>query len=201
MSPSPLEKRIEDRTAVVGIVGLGYVGVPLASRALDCGYKVNGIDKYLDDERLAELREMGIEASRDFGPVADCDVVLVCVPTPLLDGQQPDTSFIQEAAVDVAANLGKGDRPRLVVLESTSYPGTTREIMLPIFEERGRRLGDDVLIAFAPERVDPGTCPFPYQDIPRIVGGIDEASGEAARAFYGTIVNEVSLVSSPEIVP
>ncbi|MHB8895309.1 MAG: nucleotide sugar dehydrogenase, partial [Candidatus Geothermincolia bacterium] len=199
MSPLSLEKRIADRTASVGVVGLGYVGVPLAGRAIECGYKVTGIDKYLDDARLEELRGLGIVASSDFALLEDCDIVLVCVPTPLLDGQQPDTSFIQEAALDIAANLGAGDRPRLVVLESTSYPGTTREIMLPVFEERGRRLGEDVLLAFAPERVDPGTCPLPYEDIPRIVGGVDEASGAVARSFYGTIVNEVTLVSSPEI--
>lgn len=199
MTAGSLEQRIADRSAVVGVVGLGYVGVPLAERVVDCGYKTNGVDKYLDDERLDALRELGIDASREFGPLTDCDIVLVCVPTPLLDGQQPDTSFIREAAVDVAANLGKADHRRLVVLESTSYPGTTREIMLPIFEEKGYRVGEDILLAFAPERVDPGTCRLPYQDIPRIVGGLDEASGAAAYAFYGTIVDEVSLVSSPEI--
>jgi UDP-N-acetyl-D-glucosamine dehydrogenase len=199
MTVDSLEQRIADRSAVVGVVGLGYVGVPLASRAVDCGYKVNGIDKYMDDERLDEVRELGMDASRDFGTLRDCDIILVCVPTPLLDGQQPDTSFIHEAAIDIAGCLGRGVSQRLVVLESTSYPGTTREIMLPIFEEKGHRVGEDVLLAFAPERVDPGTCPLPYQDIPRIVGGIDERSGATARAFYSTIVDEVVLVSSPEI--
>ncbi len=184
---------------MVGVVGLGYVGIPLASRVMESGYPLRGIDKYAGGERLEELGELGIEASNDFDVLRDCDIVLICVPTPLAEGQLPDTSFISDATVDICANLARDAGPRLVVLESTSYPGTTREIMLPIFEDNGFQLGEDLLLAFAPERVDPGTCPLPYREIPRVVGSLDEASGRVAHAFYSTIVDEVALVSTPEV--
>jgi UDP-N-acetyl-D-glucosamine dehydrogenase len=198
MSPSSLEQRISDRTAVVGVVGLGYVGVPLATRAAEAGYRVKGIDKYLDGKGLEDVRAAGIDVSNDFSPVGECDVVLICVPTPLAEGQLPDMSFIREAAGDIASNIEKG-KPTLVVLESTSYPGTTREVVLPILEEKGLRPGEDFHLAFAPERVDPGTSPLAYEKIPRVVGGLDEAAGRAAEAFYEALVGSVHRVSTPEV--
>ena len=183
----------------MGVIGLGYVGVPLARRAAECGYPVIGIDKYMDCERLESLRGPGIDTSSDFSALSDCDILLVCVPTPLAEGQLPDTSFIYEATAGVAESLKKGGGARLVVLESTSYPGTTREIILPVFQKQGFDIGRELLLAFAPERVDPGTGSLLYQEIPRVVGGIDAESGRVACAFYRTLVDQVSLVATPEI--
>lgn len=183
----------------MGVVGLGYVGMPLARRAAECGYSVKSVDKYMDRERLESLRGPGIDTSSDFSALSDCDIVLVCVPTPLAEGQLPDTSFICDAAAGVSESLTRGEGARLVVLESTSYPGTTREIMLPIFLKQGFDVGGELLLAFAPERVDPGTGSLPYQEIPRVVGGIDAQSGRLAHAFYRTLVDQVRLVTTPEI--
>lgn len=198
MPASPLERKILDRTAVVGVVGLGYVGVPLAKCALEAGYTVKGIDKYLTGDSLTAVRDQGIEVAADFTPVKDCDVLLICVPTPLTEGQLPDTSFIREATLDIAGNLQSG-KATLIVLESTSYPGTTREVVLPILEEGGFSQGGDFYLAFAPERVDPGTDKLSYRAISRVVGGLDEDSGHLAATFYGTLVDEVHQVSTPEV--
>ncbi len=192
-----LLERIEGRTAVVGVVGLGYVGVPLARRAAEAGYQVRGIDRYMDEAQLRALEAPGIETGADFGPVRSCDVVLICVPTPLAEGRRPDTSFVERAARDVAANLDRKGLT-LVVLESTSYPGTTREIVLPALEEQGLVRGGQFLLAYAPERVDPGMNPVSYRSIPRVVGGLDEDSGRAAELFYSTLVDGVHRVGAPE---
>ncbi len=191
-----LEKRIAGRSARVAVVGLGYVGFPLSRRALEVGYDVIGIDKYLTDERRAELAAAGIRVEESFEPVSECDITLICVPTPLLEGQQPDVSFIRDAVGNVAANLG--EREALVVLESTSYPGTTREVVLPALEAAGRRLGERLHVAYAPERVDPGQGKADYAEIPRVVGGLDEESGRLAVQFYESLVSSVKLVSTPE---
>ncbi len=192
-----LEQKVSDRSARVGVVGLGYVGLPLARRAIEAGYPVVGIDKYLADERSAELAEAGIRVERSFDSVERCDVVLICVPTPLVDGEQPDVSYITDAAKDIAFNLNSEDM--LVVLESTSYPGTTRELLLPLLESAGKRLGRGLFLAYAPERVDPGDGRPDYADIPRVVGGLDEESGRLAAAFYRNLVKEVTLVPTPEV--
>ena len=127
---SSLEERIAGRSARVSVVGLGYVGLPLATRAKEAGYDVRGIDRYVDEGRLPGIEAAGVTVSRDFSPVASSDVVVICVPTPLKEGQQPDLSHVRQAASDVADNYGGGVEPKLVVLESTSYPGTTREVLL-----------------------------------------------------------------------
>lgn len=194
---SSLKARIADCSTDVALVGLGYVGLPLAQRAVEAGFKVVGIDKYISDERYQEAKGKGITVDRTFDSLARCDLVLVCVPTPLLESQRPDMSFILDAAEQIACHCGDGEL--LVVLESTSYPGTTREVLLPIFEKAGKRLGQGLYIAYAPERVDPGAGRMDYSEIPRVVGGIDEESGRLAAAFYEKLVTDVTLVSTPEV--
>lgn len=193
----PLLERISERTAVVGVVGLGYVGVPLARRAAEAGYEVRGIDRYMSEEQLRALEAPGIRTATAFDAVRSCDVVLICVPTPLAEGRQPDISYIKQASRDIALNLDR-ERLTLVVLESTTYPGTTREIVLPALEAEGLVPGMHFLLAFAPERVDPGMNPVSYRSIPRVVGGLDEESGRAAELFYSTLVDGVHRVSAPE---
>jgi len=192
-----LENRIIDCSARIAVIGLGYVGFPLARSAREAGYGVIGIDRYLTDERRGEIESAGIEVADSPGSIAGCDLALICVQTPLVDSQQPDISFIVDAARDIASNRGNGEM--LVVLESTSYPGTTREVLLPVLEGAGMRLGRGLYLAYAPERVDPGEGKASYAEIPRIVGGIDEESGRLAAAFYERLVSSVSRVSTPEV--
>lgn len=192
-----LEQRIADRSARVAVIGLGYVGFPLAERAKEAGYSVTGIDKYLTGERREKIESAGIQTTNTFEALAECDLALICVPTPLVEGQQPDISFIVDAAEEIAGNLNQTEM--LVVLESTTYPGTTREVLLPTLEATGRRLGDGLYLAYAPERVDPGEGKASYADIPRVVGGIDEESGRLAAIFYEKLVASVARVATPEV--
>ncbi|MCG2796678.1 MAG: nucleotide sugar dehydrogenase [Actinomycetia bacterium] len=194
-----LEKRIQDCSATVAVVGLGFVGLPLARRLRDAGFPVAGIDKYVGDDKKKEIEAEGIPVTRGFSIVSESDIVVICVPTPLTPDQNPDLSFIREATVEVAKNFGGGDSQKLVVLESTSYPGTTREEMLPLFEREGLRLGERLLLAYAPERISPGAAGSALEKIPRVVGGLDEESGRVALAFYRRIVDSVTLVSKPEV--
>lgn len=198
-SMSALEKRIEDRSAIVAVVGLGFVGLPLARRLKEAGFAVTGIDKYIKDENRINIGAEGIPVAHGFSAVSESDIVVICVPTPLTPDQNPDLSFIREATADVAKNFGGGDGQKLVVLESTSYPGTTREEMLPPFEREGLELGERLLLAYAPERISPGAAGSALMEIPRVVGGLDERSGRAALAFYSRIVDSVTLVSKPEV--
>ncbi|MBN2169498.1 MAG: nucleotide sugar dehydrogenase [Actinobacteria bacterium] len=195
---SNLKEKITSGKARVAVIGLGYVGLPLAIRAKETGYDVIGIDKYMDKDRNKSISAEGIAISTDYLPVKDCDVILICVPTPLTDSQQPDISFVRDASEDIADNFGRGPIPKLVVLESTSFPGTTREVILSIFEEKGIRQGVEVMLAYSPERVDPGTG-REYRTIPRLVGGLDDQSGEVAKEFYCRIVDSVTTVSKPEV--
>lgn len=193
----PIETLIENRTAKAAVVGIGYIGEPLALSIKEAGFPVLGVDKYATESRVAELAEKGLEVTRDYDAISDADIVVICVPTPLGKGQQPDTSYVEDAARGVAGALADGGGERLVVLESTSYPGTTRELLLPIFEEAGRELGERLRIAYCPERVDPGNARS-YDDIPRLVGGLDERSAALAASFYGSLVASVMVVSCPE---
>jgi len=191
------EKRIINCSARIAVIGLGYVGFPLAQRASFAGYEVIGIDKYLSEERRGEIESAGIATTESFAPLAGCDVALICVPTPLINSQQPDISFITDVAGNIASHFVSGEL--LVVLESTSFPGTTREVLLPVLQEAGMRLGQGLYLAYAPERVDPGEGRASYAEIPRIVGGIDEESGRLAAVFYEKLVPSVALVSTPEV--
>jgi UDP-N-acetyl-D-glucosamine dehydrogenase len=194
----------------VGIVGLGYVGLPLAIAFAEAGTPAIGVD--VDFERVKALRagrshiedipdsQLAESAERltfdtNYGALRDADAILICVPTPLTPQREPDLRPLLSATADLAGVLRAG---QLVVLESTTYPGTTREELLPRLEASGLKLGDDFNLAFSPERVDPGSENFTIQNTPKIVGGITPACGDRAEALYRTICEEVVRVSSPE---
>ena len=208
-----LLEKIRERRARVGVIGLGYVGLPLALLFEEAGFEVVGFDidpakpaalqkgesyiRHIGAERVAEAFARGrVVATTDFDRLAECDAVLVCVPTPLGKHREPDLSFIRATATEVARRLRPG---QVVVLESTTYPGTTREELLPPFEAGGLECGADFFLAFSPEREDPGNRSFHTQNIPKVVGGLDPASQEVATALYGAAVESVVPVSSPEV--
>jgi UDP-N-acetyl-D-glucosamine dehydrogenase len=208
-----LLERIADRTARVGVIGLGYVGLPLALLFEEAGFEVTGFDvdpakpealhrgesyiRHIGAEKVSQAFARGrVVATTDFDRLGECDAVVICVPTPLGRHREPDLSFIRSTVAEVAKRLRSG---QLVVLESTTYPGTTREELVPPFEARGLECGTDVFVAFSPEREDPGNPRFHTQNIPKVVGGIDPASQEVATALYGAAVAEVVCVSSPEV--
>jgi UDP-N-acetyl-D-glucosamine dehydrogenase len=211
-----LKESIEDRSALVGIIGMGYVGLPLALQAGSAGFKVVGLERDgekrerlargdalyegLDDERLKGLQAAGkFEVTGDAAALASCDVICVCVPTPLSKTRDPDLGFIREATLQVRDALGEGSTPKLVIVESTSYPGTTREVVLPMLEENGARLCEQFFLAYSPERVDPGNKKWNIANTPKLVGGMCERCTEVARLFYGSFVEETVEVSSPEV--
>ncbi len=202
--------RIEARQALVGVIGLGYVGQPLALAANSKGCHVIGFD--IDAQRVAALNEgrstlrtvsdeqtaamcasKRFRATTNFAELAYADVIVICVPTPLSKNREPDLSFVKNTAESVARTLRAG---QLVCLESTSYPGTTAEILTPIMEATGLKVGRDVFLAFSPEREDPGNRKYNTKSIPKIVGADDAASRLLAEAFYRTIVDQVVPVSS-----
>jgi UDP-N-acetyl-D-glucosamine dehydrogenase len=211
---SELLEKIKNQAALVGVIGLGYVGLPLATRAGRVGFGVLGFDvsaekaarinageSYIGDvssAEVAELRERGrLEATTDFARLRDCDVIVVCVPTPLNSTRDPDISFIEQAAADIARALRPG---QLVILESTTYPGTTEEVIKPQMEATGLVVGADVFVAFSPERIDPGQTNskgFTVENTPKVVGGVTLACTELAVAFYANITSRVVPVSSP----
>jgi UDP-N-acetyl-D-glucosamine dehydrogenase len=208
-----LLEKIRDRRARVGVIGLGYAGLPLALLFEEAGFEVVGFDvdpakpaalhqgesyiRHIGAERVAGAFARGrVVATTDFDRLAECDGVLVCVPTPLGKHREPDLSFIRATASEVAKRLRPG---QLVVLESTTYPGTTREELLPPFENRGMKCGADFFLAFSPEREDPGNQSIHTQNTPEVVGGLDPASQEVATALYAAAVERVVPVSSPEV--
>jgi UDP-N-acetyl-D-glucosamine dehydrogenase len=208
-----LLSKIEDRSARVGVIGLGYVGLPLALLFEEAGFPVVGFDvdptkpealhrgesyiRHIGRERVARAFAGGrISATTLFDRLAGCDAVLVCVPTPLGRHREPDLSYVRATADEIARRLPPG---QLVVLESTTYPGTTREELLPRLAAGGRECGRDFFLAFSPEREDPGNKNFHTQNIPKVVGGMDPASLDVASALYGAAVATVVRVSSPEV--
>jgi UDP-N-acetyl-D-glucosamine dehydrogenase len=197
----------------VGIVGLGYVGLPLAVEFAKAGFDVTGID--LSDQKvakvnagesyipdipttvLAELVSQGkLRATTDFAVVSDLDTINICVPTPLRKTKDPDMSFIVEACQDVTSHFHAG---MLVILESTTYPGTTDELVLPMLEESGLKVGEDFFLCFSPERVDPGNARFQTSNIPKVVGGSTPACTEMGRLFYAQALETVIPVSSTQV--
>jgi len=209
---SVLLQKAKDRTAVFGVVGLGYVGLPLAVELADAGYRVVGFDVKADvadrvnagdshiqdvpSDRLAPLVRAGrIEATGDEKKLADVDVVSICVPTPLSKTKDPDISFVLAAAESVEHTARAG---QVVVLESTTYPGTTRELLLPRIERRGLTVGKDAFLAFSPERVDPGNATWQTRNTPKIVGGVTEACNRVVLSLYGPAFETLVPVSSPE---
>ena len=207
---SELQRKIEARTALVGIVGMGYVGLPLALTFVEKGFPVLGFDvdpakvsaigtgvsylKHMDGARLTTATKSGrLRATSEFPQLAEPDAVLICVPTPLTAQREPDMSYVVGTARHVRDHLRRG---QLVVLESTTYPGTTDELVRGILEESGLKCGVDFFLAFSPEREDPGNASFATATIPKVVGGVDETSGDLAEALYASAVTRTVRVSS-----
>jgi UDP-N-acetyl-D-glucosamine dehydrogenase len=196
--PSALDTlllRIAKRTATVGVIGLGYVGLPLALACAEVFQRAIGFDVNL--ERIVKVNEdcavqKNFLGTANFALLRDCDVIVICVPTPLEKTKNPDLSYIRDAADRIAANLRPG---QIIILESTSYPGTTDELLLPHFEAAGMRLDLDFYLAFSPERIDPGST-FPLRSIPKVIGGCTTGSALAAYEFYAGLVDVVHTVSN-----
>ena len=205
-----LRDKIENRTAKVGIIGLGYVGLPLANEFAKAGFSVLGFDlskpkvesvnrgeSYIPDVPTADIaahRKAGrIEATSDFDRLAEVDTVSICVPTPLSKTKDPDMSYVENAASEVAKRIHPGF---LVVLESTTYPGTTDELILPMLSKTGLVCGKDFFLAFSPERVDPGNPKYGVHNTPKVVGGVTPACSEMAAALYSKSIERIFPVSS-----
>jgi UDP-N-acetyl-D-glucosamine dehydrogenase len=208
-----LLKQFKDKTARIAILGMGYVGLPLAVVFAEAGFTVTGVDpdkrkidllnkstSYIPDiptETVAKLVKAGkLKATTDFSVLKDMDAVSICVPTPLRKTGDPDMSFIISATEELAKYMHKGV---VVVLESSTYPGTTREVLLPkLGTEKGLKVGEDWFLAFSPERVDPGREDFTTLNTPKVVGGITAACGEVTEAWYSGAIQKVHMVSSAE---
>lgn len=207
-----LATKLKNRSAVVGVIGLGYVGLPLAIEYVHAGYKVVGFE--ISDRKIKLINAGGsdiadvpakdvrkavnnkrLKATRDFAQLKDCDVCAICVPTPLSKTKDPDVSYILTAVMEVKKYLHK---EMLVILESTTYPGTTEELILPELEESGMKCGRDFYLAFSPERVDPGNPIYQTKNTPRVVGGHTPACQQVAKIFYEVAINKVQLVSSTQ---
>jgi len=205
--------RIKKKNLKVAVVGLGYVGLPLAIEFAKKGFLVFGVE--IDKDRLAHLKKRetyisdvtskelkavlvpkGLIPCGDFKSLRHADVVIVCVPTPLKRKYHPDISFIKEAIESISRNLKRGS---LIILESTTYPGTTEEIILPLLEKRGLRHGEDFFLCFSPERIDPGNLRYPVSRIPKIIGGISKDAGLLGKAVYEVIVERAVMVSSTRV--
>jgi len=209
-----LIKKIHEKSLRIGIIGLGYVGLPLAKVFAEAGYQVTGFDldkhkveainqghSYIPDvpsQKLEILVRTGrVRATLDFSVLKEMDAVSICVPTPLRKTGDPDMSYILSATEELAKHMHKG---MIVVLESSTYPGTTREVLLPrLGEEKGLKVGEDWFLAFSPERVDPGRQDFTTLNTPKVVGGITPACTEVAAAWYGGALQHIHTVSSAEI--
>jgi len=204
---------IRARAARVGVIGLGYVGLPLVLLFEEAGFPVVGFDvdtkktemlnrgetyiRHIGSDRIAKaFANERVFATTEFDRLAECDAIVICVPTPLGAHREPDLKYIRITAEQIALRLRPG---QLVVLESTTYPGTTREELLPRFEARGLACGTDFFLGFSPEREDPGNERFNTKNIPKVVGGMDAASLRAAVELYGAIIDRVVPVSSPEV--
>lgn len=211
-SHTQLLERISQRTARIGIIGVGYVGLPLAVVFAEAGFRVTGFDlsaeraaiinsgqSYIDDipsATVARLVSAGLlDATTDMARLSDMDAISVCVPTPLSKTRDPDMSAVLSAADDIAAHLRPG---QLIVLESTTYPGTTREIFLPRIQERGFSVGSDIFLAFSPERVDPGRTDWTTKNTPKVMGGITLTCMVIGQTLYESAIQQVVPVSSPE---
>jgi UDP-N-acetyl-D-glucosamine dehydrogenase len=208
-----LLKKIESKQARLGVIGLGYVGLPLAVEFARAGFGVVGYDvderkvaelmagrSYIPDvssEHLAEVVKNGtFVATTDAKRLGDVDIIDICVPTPLRKTKDPDMTYVVQAVEATAAVLRKG---QLIILESTTYPGTTVEVVQPVLAAKGFKPGEDFYLAFSPERVDPGNPQYQTKNIPKVVGGINDDSTRAAVAFYGQVMDKVIPVSSPSV--
>jgi UDP-N-acetyl-D-glucosamine dehydrogenase len=210
---SSLLEKIGKKTATLGVIGQGYVGLPLALVFVEAGFRVLGFDvdekkiadvnrgesyiKHIGPERVSVAVKSGkLTGTANFGRLGECDCIFICVPTPLGKHREPDNSFIHETARQIAKRLRRG---QLIVLESTTYPGTTDEEVLPILAANGLKCPEDFLLAFSPEREDPGNPSFHTRNTPKLVGGINPDSGEVAAAVYSAAVEKVVRVSSARV--
>jgi UDP-N-acetyl-D-glucosamine dehydrogenase len=208
-----LAGKIQSKTARVGVVGLGYVGLPLAVEYAEAGYQVTGIDlsegkvarinagdSYIGDVPSASVGPLAangkLRATTDFSVIRELDTINICVPTPLRKTKDPDMSYIVAACEEIAKYFHPG---MLVILESTTYPGTTDELVLPMLEESGLKVGTDFFLCFSPERVDPGNAKFQTKNIPKVVGGTTPACTELGRLFYSQALETVVPVSSTQV--
>jgi UDP-N-acetyl-D-glucosamine dehydrogenase len=207
-----LLKKIRSKTARVGVIGLGYVGLPLARAFANSGFPVIGFDidankvqklqrgesyiKQFPAETIRQMREKGFEATDRFDRLHEPDTILICVPTPLTDAREPDLNYVVNSARAISMHLRPG---QLIVLESTTYPSTTRNNVLPILEASSLQVSQDFFLAFSPEREDPGNATHSVSTIPKVVGGLEPRSADLACALYSAIVTNVVRVSSPEV--
>src|ERR1700726_302674 len=220
----PMDRRPEffkSAQLKVAIIGCGYVGLPLALRFAEAGHKVTGFDtdpkkvsmlnagkSYIEHIQQIKIQQFvnskHFGATTDFEKLKECDAIIICVPTPLDERREPDLSYVEQTALSIQPNLQKG---QLVVLESTTYPGTTEELVLPVLEETGMKcpvahgpdndnIGTDFFLAFSPEREDPGNKQYGLAQIPKVVGGVNPPSGRAAQSLYAQVVSRVVPVSS-----
>ena len=204
---------IGEKKAVIGITGMGYVGLPLMRAFCDVGFSVLGFDtddkkvralndgrsyiRTVDGKDITRLRESGLfEATGEYPRLKEVDAVLICVPTPLDRSQNPDLSYVENTGRQIGANIRPG---QIVILESTTYPGTTEEVLKPLLEESGLKCGLDFFLAYSPEREDPGNPSYRTDSIPKVVGAVDEASREIACKLYASVVVSVVPVSSPGV--
>lgn len=213
MVKDEIKNLISDKTAKIGVIGLGYVGLPLIVEFSLKGFPTVGFE--VDEKKTASINaghshivdvpsedvqkclDGGqFEATTDFSKLAGCDVIIICVPTPLRKTKDPDMSYILASGEQIQKYMRRG---QLVILESTTYPGTTDEILQPMFEDKGFKLDEDFLLAFSPERVDPGNPQFQTHNIPKVVGGVSKDSGEVSAFLYSNIVENVHLVSSARV--
>ncbi|OIR23670.1 MAG: UDP-N-acetyl-D-glucosamine dehydrogenase [Marine Group III euryarchaeote CG-Epi3] len=211
MNNKELIERIKNKKASIGIIGMGYVGIPLGIEFAKNGFKVIGFDtdtgkvkdinsgkqimKHISQELMKEFIANGSKASYNFEELKDVECILMCVPTPLDVYEQPDMSYVKKATETISKNLNKG---KLIILESTTYPGTTKEIIKPILEESGLSAGKDFFLAYSPEREDPGNKDFSVSRIPKVIGGLTPKCLEVANTLYSEIIEETVKVSSPE---
>ena len=204
--------KIESHDAIVGVIGLGYVGLPLVLRFGEVGFPVLGFDVdpekitqlnagqsyigHVEASRVAELRNSArFEATADFSKLAEADCVIICVPTPLNSNREPDMQYVDSTAGAVSKTLREG---QLIVLESTTYPGTTREVLLERFRGSGLAVGENYFLAYSPEREDPGNAHFSTQTIPKVIGGSTESCLSVAKALYGQVIDKLVPVSSTD---
>ena len=206
-----LRAKIADGSAVCGVVGLGYVGLPLAVEMGNVDLKVIGLDvskrvvndlnagkshiKDIPSADVARLRKAGrFDATTEMSRLAECDVISICVPTPLSKTKDPEMSYVIAATESVAASLRPG---QLIVLESTTYPGTTRELMIPLLQARGLEVGSDIFLCFSPERVDPGNEKWHTKNTPKVIGGVTPQCGELGAALYGKFIEHDGAREQP----
>jgi len=209
---SELSNKIKTKNAKIGIIGMGYVGIPLGLEFVKAGFSVTGFDKdkkrvddinsgkqvmkHISSNLMAEFIDQGKgTATMDFTKMRDTDCLIICVPTPLDEHEQPDMSYVENATNEISKNLSKG---KLIILESTTYPGTTREIVMPLLEKSNLKAGNDFFLAYSPEREDPGNKDFSVSKIPKVMGGYTENCLQLTSELYETIVSETVKVSSME---